>query len=396
MKKHADSKTRRTRKPAKAVSRRGFVKGAAVSGAGLAGGAAGLAAPAVWAQGAAQSWRMVTAWPEGQAVLNDGAERFAARVAEMTEGRLTLEVAPGGGGLAVEDIFEAVAGGEVQEASSVSFYWAARIPAAQWFASVPFGLNAQGMNAWLTNGGGLALWEEVYAPHGVVPRPIGNTGVQMGGWFTRQLVHIDDVEGLKMRIPGLGGRIVARAGGEVVELPGSRIRDALANGEIEAAEWIGPLDDLALGLHEAARYYYYPGWQEPGSCLELLLNKSAYDALPTALRAILDAAAAETNLWTLGEFESRNFVALETLVRRHGVELARFPTSALEGFRNLSHEVLAAEAARDAAATRVHQAYRAFAENKLNWDQVAERPYYELVASRQERLRRWLLPPDPY
>ncbi len=230
----------------------------------------------------------------------------------------------------------------------------------------------------------------------MVPRPLGNSGVQMGGWFKQRLFRLEDFEGLKMRIPGLGGRIVARAGGEVVALPGSRIRDALESGEIEAAEWIGPLDDLALGLHEVARHYYYPGWQEPGTCFELLMNKVAYDALPAALRAIVDAAAAETNLWTLGEFESRNFVALETLVRQHGVELARFPTSALEGFRSLSDEVLAAEAARDAAATRVHQAYRAFAENKLNWDQVAERPYYELVASRQERLRRWLLPPDPY
>lgn len=372
--------------------RRRFIKGAGLSAA----AAMGLAAPAVWAQGGARSWHMVTTWPIGQEVLNEGAGRFAARVTEMTQGQLTVEVSAGGERVAIEDVFEAVATGKVQAASSVSFYWAERIPAAQWFASIPFGLNAQGMNAWLYNGGGLKLWEEVYAPHGVVPRPLGNTGVQMGGWFSKRLRHIDDFRGLKMRIPGLGGRIVADAGGDVVTVPGDRIVEAFQSGQIEAAEWIGPLDDMALGLHEVASYYYYPGWQEPGSCIELIINKSAYDELPAHMRAIIDVAAAETNIWTLGEYESRNFVALETLVRDHRVKLARFPKSALEGFRYFSGQVLAAEADRDAESKRVHEAYRSFADHKLNWDQVSERPYYDLVAARQERLRRWLLPPDPY
>jgi len=363
------------------VDRRGFLKKVGVAGAAVAASAAAstVKAPYVIAQ-KKYSWKMVTTWPPELPILQTGAERFAKRVAELSEGRLTIQVYAGGELVPPMNTFDAVSQGTVEAGSGAAYYWAGKTPACQWFAAVPFGFNPQGINAWFYSGGGLQLWEEVYAPFNVVPRPQGNTGVQMGGWFRKKIESVDDFKGLKMRIPGLGGKVIAKAGGTVVLLAGGEIFTSLERGVIDATEWVGPLHDLRLGLYQAADYYYYPGWHEPGTCLEVIFNKKAYDDLPGDLKAIIDAAAAETNLWSLCEFEARNGEALETLVNEHKVQLLRFPDSVLQDFKKLAEETLEEEAKKDPLAGKVHEAFKKFKKRIGSWGEISEKAYQDYIA----------------
>lgn len=358
------------------MKRRDFLKTAGLA-AGTAAASATIAAPAVWAQGKKYQWKMVTTWPPNFPVLQTGAVQFAKRVKEATEGRLTIEVYAGGELVPPLGCFDAVSKGTVEVFSGASYYWAGKVPAAQWFSAVPFGFNPQGINTWFYSGGGIKLWEEVYAPFNLVPRPQGNTGVQMGGWFRKQMKTMDDWKGLKMRIPGLGGKVVAKAGGTVVLLPGGEIFTSLERGVIDATEWVGPLHDLRLGLYKAAKYYYYPGWHEPGTCLEVTFNKKAYDSLPTDLQRILDAVAAETNAWSLGEFEAQNGAALEELITKHDVDLQMFPEDMLKQLRKLSDEVLEEEAAKDPMSKKVNEEFKKFKKQLGPWGMVSEMAYYD-------------------
>jgi TRAP-type mannitol/chloroaromatic compound transport system substrate-binding protein len=239
------------------MKRRDFLKKSGTVAVAAAAGTM-INGPAVWAKGKRFQWNMVTTWPPNLAVLQTGAERFAKRVEEVSNGRMKINVYAGGELVPPLGVFDAVSSGTVQMGNGASYYWAGKVPAAQWFTSVPFGLNAQGMNAWLSSGG-LGLWEKIYDPFNLVPRPMGNTGMQMGGWFRNQINSVDDFKGLKMRIPGLGGKVVARAGGAVVLKPASEIFTSLERGVIDATEWVGPLHDLRMGFYKAAPYYYYPG-----------------------------------------------------------------------------------------------------------------------------------------
>jgi TRAP-type mannitol/chloroaromatic compound transport system substrate-binding protein len=360
------------------MERRDFLKktGAAAL---CAAGAATLKPQAVWAKGEKFVWNMVTTWPPSMAVLQTGAQRFADRIREMSGGRLQIQVYAGGELVPPMGVFEAVSGGTVQLGSSASYYWAGKVPAAQWFTSVPFGLNAQGMNAWLGSGG-LKLWEEIYEPFNLVPRPFGNTGMQMGGWFRKEINSVDDFKGLKMRIPGLGGKVVAKAGGTVVLKPAAEIFTSLERGVIDATEWVGPLHDLRMGFYKAAPYYYYPGWHEPGSCLELLINKQAYLSLPKDLQMLVDCAAMECNIRTLNEFESGNGAALVELVEKHKVQVRRFPDSLLSTLKKLSDETLEEEAAKGKTSQRVHGAFMKFKKEIGGWGAISEKAYYELIA----------------
>jgi TRAP-type mannitol/chloroaromatic compound transport system substrate-binding protein len=373
------------------ASRRTFIKQAGIAGAVAAVAASQLvSAPCGRAQGQRYNWRMATTWPRGLPIFHEGAERFAREVEERSEGRLKMQVFAAGETVPAFETFNAVSQGTVEVGHSVSFYWQAKIPAAPWFSAVPFGFNAQGMNAWLYSGGGLRLWEEVYAPFNVVPRPVGNTGVQMGGWFKNKVEHTADFKGLKVRMGGLGAKVLTRAGANVVYIPGGEILSALEAGKVDAADWVGPVHDLQMGLYKAAKYYYYPGWHEPGSSIEVFFNKKAYDALPQDLKSLLDDVAMENNLWTLCEFESLNFRALETLVGQLKIQLMRFPVAVLNDFRKLSQEVLEDEAARDPSVRKVHEAYKTFKKNLENWGFISERAYYEFMAASPETLEPWV------
>ena len=236
-------------------------------------------------------------------------------------------------------------------------------------------MTARGMNAWLYDGGGLDLWRDVYKPFHVIPFPLGNTGVQMGGWFNKEINSLDDIKGLKMRIPGIGGKVFAKAGGNPVLLAGSEVYTALERNTIDATEWIGPYHDQRLGLYRAANHYYYPGWHEPGTVLELTVNQRAWDNLPADLQAIVANAAQAENLRMLSEMEQKNLSALAELQQREGIQILPFPKEVLAKLKMLSDETLQEEADKDPKFKAIYDAYQAFRAQNDAWSDISENAY---------------------
>ncbi len=355
------------------MKRREFIR--QIGAATLATGAGLASAPAVQAAGKRWRWKLVTTWPPNFPIFQDGVKHFARQIRRMSERRLTIQVFAGGELIPPLQTFEAVSQGSVEMGHGAAYYWAGKIPAAQFFTAVPFGLNAQGMNAWFYGGGGLELWREVYAPHQLVPFPMGNTGVQMGGWFRKEINSLADLKGLKMRIPGLGGKVIAKAGVNPVLLAGGEIYTALERGTIDATEWVGPYHDLRLGLYRAAKNYYYPGWHEPGPTLELIINKAAWEGLPKDLQLLVENAAMATNLWMLSEFEARNLEALQTLKEKYRVQVRAFPDEVLHALHGFTRQTLEEEGAKDAVFKRVHERYRTFQDTHDAWSAISESAY---------------------
>jgi len=360
------------------MKRRKFMAGA---GAAVAGAAGIVHAPAVIAQ-QKYRWRMPTTWTPALNVMLGSAQRLAKMVDEMSGGRLTIEVFPAGQIVPPLGVFDACSQGTVEAFMGASYYWVAKDPAVQWFCSVPFGMNPGGMASWYFHGGGLKLWEETYAPFNVVPRPGPATGPQMAGWFRKKIDTIADYKGLKMRIPGLGGQVVAKAGGTVVLTPGGEIFAALERGAIDAAEWVGPHDDLQLGLQNTARYYYYPGWHEPATTLEFAFNKKAYDALPADLRRILDHAVTAVSVYGLSEYDAKNAIALEKLKAEYKgkVEILGLPPTVLRDLRKLATEVVRAESEKSPTARKVYASFTTMQKRLGSGRQVSESAYHQFVA----------------
>lgn len=326
-------------------------------------------------------WKMVTTWPKNFPGLGTGAEFLARLISEMSNGRITVKVYGAGELVPAFEIFDAVSRGAAELGHGAAYYWKGKHEALQFFSSVPFGFTAQEMNAWLYHGGGMKLWHEAYEPFGLIPTASGNTGVQMGGWFNKELNSLNDLKGLKMRIPGLGGEVLKRAGGTPVNLPGGELFTALQTGAIDATEWVGPYNDLAFGLYKAAKYYYYPGWHEPGTTLECFINKAAFNALTDDLKSIVTNACRVANQDMLAEYTTRNNDALQKLINEHQVDVRRFPPEVLEKLRGLSQEVVAEVAQNDPLAKRVHESYRDFAQRVLKWHDISERAYLNARAA---------------
>lgn len=320
-------------------------------------------------------WKLVTSWPKNFPGLGTAPEIFAEKVAAMSNGRLQIKVYGGGELVPPLEVFGAVSQGAAEMSHAAAYYWKGKIPAAPFFTAVPFGMNAQEMNGWLYHGGGLELWREVYEPFNIIPFPGGNTGVQMGGWFNREINSIADIKGLKMRIPGVGGEVFSRAGGTAVTLPGSELYTSLQTGLIDATEWVAPYNDMALGLHEVAKYYYYPGWHEPGPTLEILVNKDAYNALPEDLQFIIEVAARYANQDMLDLYTSRNNRALQELVNEHGVELRQFPDDVLRALRRASDEYIDSVVQQDPMAAKVHASWKAYLDGASNYHHFSEQAY---------------------
>ena len=320
-------------------------------------------------------WKLVTTWPKNFPGLGTAPERFAEAVGKMSDGRLKVRVYGAGEIVPALEVFDAVSRGTVQMGHGAAYYWKGKIPEAQWFATVPFGMNAREANAWLFYGGGLKLWTDLYRPFGVRPFPGGNTGTQMGGWFNKEINSLADVKGLKMRIPGLGGEVFKRAGGTPILLPGGEIFTSLQSGAIDATEWVGPYNDLAFGLHKAAKFYYYPGWHEPGLVLELLVNEKAMAELPADLQEVVVSAARRINQDMLDEYSKRNSEALTVLVKEHGVQLRAFPKDVLAEYKRLAGEVLGAERDRSPMGKKIYESYMAFQKASRSYYQVAEDAY---------------------
>jgi TRAP-type mannitol/chloroaromatic compound transport system substrate-binding protein len=362
------------------MERREFLKKAGI-GTAAAVAATAVNAPAVIAK-KTYNIKMVTTWPANFPVFQVGLDTFAKRVNLASEGQIRIQVFAAGELVPAMETFQAVSDGTVEMGSGAAYYWAGKVRAAQWFAAVPFGLNAQGMNAWFYSGGGIKLWEEAYAPFNLIPRPIGNTGVQMGGWFNKKLNTMADFKGLKMRIPGLGGKVFAKAGGTVTLTPGGEIFTNLERGVIDASEWVGPYHDHRLGLPKAAKYYYYPGWHEPGTALEIMINKKVYDSMPKHLQIILDACAAQTNVWQLSEFESHNGEYLEKILSTGKNQLFQFSPEIMSSMRKLAKETLEEEANKDKLSRKVHDSFTAFKKRVGGWGQFSEAAYHNLIAEK--------------
>jgi TRAP-type mannitol/chloroaromatic compound transport system substrate-binding protein len=364
------------------MDRRKFVKTAGI--AGLAGSAGLLAAcggnnqAAACKEGAATStetfeWKMVTTWPRDFPALGTGANRLAEKIGELSNGRLKVKVYGGNELVPSFEVFDAVQRGTAEMGHGASYYWKGKIPSTQIFAGIPFGLTGNELNGWYYYGGGLEIYQEAYRPFGVVPFPVGNSGTQMAGWFNKEINSVDDLQGLKMRIPGIGGEVINRAGATTVAIPGSEIFTSLQNGTIDAAEWIGPFNDLAFGLFRAAKYYYYPGWQEPGTGLEGIVNIEAYSALPPDLQAIVETAckAATTDMYA--EFEAMNGDALNKLVHEHNVELRPLPEDVLAELKQISEQVLEELAAEDEMSGRAYESLKAYTAKIRGWTDIGAR-----------------------
>ena len=239
-------------------------------------------------------------------------------------------------------------------------------------------MNSQEMTAWLYYGGGMDLWRETYEPFGIVPAAAGNTTVQMAGWFNKEINSSNDLKGLKMRIPGLGGEVLKRAGGIPVNLPGGELFTSLKTGVIDATEWVGPYNDLAFGLYKAAKYYYYPGWHEPGTTLEAIINKKALDALPKDLKSIVDNACKVVNQDMSLEFVAKNNAALDTLINKHNVDVRKLPDDVLIKLKELSHDVVAELAAKNQAAKKIYDSYNKFYKQVSAWHEISEKIYFNI------------------
>ena len=320
-------------------------------------------------------WKLVTTWPKNFPGLGSGAENLARYVDEMSAGRLKIHVYGAGEIVPAFEVFDAVSQGVADAGHGAAYYWKGKIPASVFFTTIPFGMTAQESNAWLHYGGGLALWQEAYAPFNLIPLAGGSSGVQMAGWFNREINSIADLQGLKMRIPGLAGDVFAEAGGTAVRISGGEIYTSLQTGVIDAAEWVGPYNDLALGMHEVAKYYYYPGWHERGSMLEFIINKDSFNALPPDLQAIVTYAARAANQDMLDEFTARNNAALQDMVSNHGVQLRRLPDDVLLALYRADQKVMQQLVASDPMAAKVNASYQKFYAGVRAYHHISEQAY---------------------
>ena len=327
-------------------------------------------------------WRMVTTWPKNLPGMGIAPETMAKKIKIMSNGRLDIKVYGAGEIVPALEVFEAVSQGTVQMGHGAAYYWKGKVPIAQFFTALPFGLTAQEINGWLFHGGGMELWRELYAKYNLVPVAGGNTGVQMAGWFNKEINSLDDLKGMKMRIPGLGGEVFSRVGGTAVNLPGGEIFTSMQTGVIDATEWVGPYNDLAFGLHQVAKYYYYPGWQEPGPNLELIINKEAWDGLPPDLQAIVENASLVVSADLLAEYTARNNAALRELVDIHGVELRQLPADVLQRIRKISYamteEIVDPD---DELANRIYNSYQTYRDGVLSYHEISERAYINARAA---------------
>ena len=321
-------------------------------------------------------WKMVTTWPPNFPVLGEGCNLFADWVREMSNGRLDITVYGSGELIPALEVFYAVSSGTAEIGNGASYYWAGNSPATQFFASIPFGMNAQQMMSWIEGGGGKELWRSLYEKFNLIPFASGNTGVQMGGWFNKEINSVKDLEGLKMRIPGIGGKVLEKAGGTAVLSAGSEIFTNLERGVIDATEWIGPYHDYKMGFHNITKYYYYPGWHEPGTILETLINKEKYESLPPDLQMIVEAACAKQYIWTLSEFESKNNEYLERIKKESSVEIRKFPKEVLEKLKLYAEETMQEICDGDKDSAKIYKSFKRFKKTMNQWANLTEAPFY--------------------
>ena len=355
------------------MNRRKALLGLGGATAGIAGVLASGIAPA-----AAQSRKeiiMVSTWPRDFPGLGTGAQRFAERLSAISDGRFVVKYFASGERVGAFDSFDEVASGNAQLYHGADYYWKGKHPAWAYFTSVPFGLTYTEMNAWIRFGGGQELWDELAGEYGLKNVMCGNTGLQMGGWFRKELHSGEDFRGLKMRIPGLGGDVLAKLGASPVSLPGSQIYENLISGAIDATEWVGPWNDAAMKFYEAAKYYYYPGMHEPGSMLACGMNRDFWESLNPTEQLMVQAAAATENDVMMSEYNAKNGAALAKLLSEQGVQLRRFNDDIYDAFGAAAEEVFAEVVEHSDLARRVHDSFARARADIGAWARISEQDY---------------------
>jgi TRAP-type mannitol/chloroaromatic compound transport system substrate-binding protein len=347
------------------ITRRSFLKNI-----GMVGATSAISMPAV-AKQKTYRWKMVTTWPKNFPGLGTGANYLAKCIESLSAGQIKVKVYGAGELVPAMGVFDAVSRGTAQLGHGAAYYWQGKHSASPFFAAVPFGLNASELNAWITHGGGQKLWDQLYSDFGVRAYLAGNTGVQMGGWFNKEINSMKDFKGLKMRMPGLGGEVLRKAGATVVNLPGGELFQALKSGAIDATEWVGPYNDLAFGFHKAAKFYYWPGWHEPTAGLECLMNQKAYGELPKHLQESVRIACEAANYNMAAEFSARNSSALNTLVNKHKVQLKKYPDEVLRKLNQISDQVVKEVGNKDPLSKKIYASFDKFKTDSSKFNKIS-------------------------
>ena len=340
----------------------------------LTGSAAASVAAPVYAQGK-RRLKMVTTWPKNFPGLGTAPENIAKRVREMTDGRIDIKIYAAGELVGAFESFDAVSTGTADMYNGAEYYWQGKSKAFNFFTAVPFGMTAQELNAWIDFGGGRQLWEELSAKFNVIAFQSANTGVQMGGWFNKEITSLDDFKGLKIRMPGLGGEVMRRLGAAAVSLPGGEIFPSLKSGAIDASEWVGPWNDLAFGFHQITKFYYCPGFHEPGAGLSTGVNLDVWNSLSNSQQQIIRNACAAENAATTSEYNYKNAAALNTLVSKHKVKVRSFSPQIMQALKTTSDAVLQDAAKGDAFTAKVYESFKASLANSMEWGALSEEPY---------------------
>lgn len=356
------------------MKRRNFLKGA---GFGAAAAASTVYSPNVLASGRTFRLEMPTSWPAALENLYGTAQYFARRIEEMTDGDVQVRTYPGGAEIGPFEVYDAVSSGAFECCHTAPYYFIGKSPAHGFFTAIPFGMTLEEQNAWMTVGGGQELWDELNDRDDLVAFPGGNTGAQTGGWFNKEINEPDDLRGLRMRFPGHGGRVMAKAGVSIQQLPGGEVFTALERGALDAAEWVGPSDDQTLGMHDLARYYYMPSWAEPSAMLGFYFNKQVWQDFPADIQAQIKACCAESNNWMASRYQHQNPIALEEL-REHGVEIRSFSDEILDAFARGAEEVHEEDSSDDNYA-RIYAEWAAFRDLVRGWNRESTHRYRRYV-----------------
>ena len=355
-----------------------------------AAGASACAMPAAEIASAVESdaslptvnWQMATSWPPLLDTIFGGATTFAQTVAALTNGKFVIDARAAGELAPGLEVLNVVEQGAVQCGHTASYYYVGRSPATAFGTTLPFGLTNRQQNAWLYRGGGLALLQDFYAERfGVIQFPAGNTGVQMGGWFNKEIGSAADLQGLVMRIPGLGGQVMDRLGVTVQVLPGGEIFQALQTGAIDGAEWVGPYDDQKLNFHKAARYYYYPGWWEPGATLEVQINREAWNELPEEYQEAVRCAAVMANVDMMADYDAKNPAALQQLKAEEDLQFLPFPDSVMQAAEAEAFAMYEETAAADADFKSIYEPWNQFRTAIKEWHGLAEVAMSRVISS---------------
>jgi len=326
-------------------------------------------------------WRLASSFTRSLDTLYGVSEVLANRLATLTDGNFQIRPYPGGELVPALEVLGSVQNRTVEMGHTASYYFLGKNPALAFDATVPFGLTARQYNAWLLEGGGMDLMRSLFADFNIYNLPGGNTGTQMGGWFRQEVNNLDDLQGLKMRIPGLGGSVMSEMGVTTQQLPGGEIYPSLERGAIDAAEWVGPYDDEKLGFHEVAPYYYYPGWWEPGPALTFYVNRDAYEALPSFYQDALETAAIEAGARMMAAYDHQNPAALDRLLEK-GVSLRAFPDDVMERAQEVTTQILADNARGNGQYREIYESYKEAREKAYRWFGTAEMAYADFAYPR--------------